>query len=138
MYKNFDDWESYEGFSCGSGTSNQEWIINNETNEIALFKERKTDSTTDNFSEKIASDIANVINLPCAKIDLAVRNNKIGLVSYLINSPGETLLEGVIYLSKKYPYYNRNDLIDDLSGKKYSFEMIMESIKEFRNRKGFV
>ena len=81
MYKNFDDWESYEGFSCGSGTSNQEWIINNETNEIALFKERKTDSTTDNFSEKIASDIANVINLPCAKIDLAVRNNKIGYLS---------------------------------------------------------
>ncbi|MBS6600646.1 MAG: HipA domain-containing protein [Clostridium sp.] len=135
MYKNFDDWESYEGFSCGSGTSNQEWIINNETNEIALFKERKTDSTTDNFSEKIASDIANVINLPCAKIDLAVRNNKIGLVSYLINSPGETLLEGVIYLSKKYPYYNRNDLIDDLSGKKYSFEMIMESIKDLEIEK---
>ena len=62
MYIDFSNWELYEGLSCGSGTSSQVWIKNSKTGQIALFKDRKGEQTTDNFSEKIASEIAQIIN----------------------------------------------------------------------------
>lgn len=128
MYKDFGNWETYDGFSYGSGTSNQEWIISNKTGQIGLFKERKTEFTTDNFSEKIASQIAKIIGIECAEIDLAIRDNRIGVVSYKINSDTENIIEGINYISKIYPLYNRNNLTDEASNEKYSLDMILKSI----------
>lgn len=128
MYKDFSNWELYEGFSCGSGTSTQEWIIT-KNGEIALFKNRKSDDTTDNFSEKIASEIAEIIELPCARIDLAKRNGKIGMVSYKINSQSQILVEGIQYISNAYSEYNRDTLIDEKTQDHYSLEIILNSIK---------
>lgn len=129
MYKNFDDWDEYEGFSYGSGTSTQQWIIDSKSGTIGLFKERKSDSTTDNFSEKIASELAHIIGLECAKIDLAIRNGKFGLISYKINLENEIIQEGINYISKIYPYYNRDNLVDEKSNEKYSLDIILNSIK---------
>lgn len=136
MYKNYDNWELYEGFSCGSGTSQQEWIVNNE-GQIGLFKQRKTENVTDDISEKIASDIANVIGLPCAKIELAVRNGRYGVVSYLINkSEDEVLSEGITYISRIFREYDRDNLIDSKTGEKYSLEMILKSVEGLKLEKG--
>lgn len=129
MYKDFSHWNIYEGNSFGSGTSQQEWIVNEMTNEIGLFKDRKSEKTTDNFSEKIASEIAIKIGLSCAKIDLANRNNRVGVVSYKINSEMETILEGIQFISSLYPYYNRDTLIDEDTGEKYSLDIILNSIR---------
>ena len=135
MYIDFSNWELYEGLSCGSGTSSQVWIKNGETGQIALFKDRKGAQTTDNFSEKIESDIAQIIDLPAAKIDLAIINERIGMVSYLINSGREILVEGIQYISSKYPEYDSYDLIDKATGKFYSLDMILESVKELNIEK---
>lgn len=129
MYKDFSHWSIYEGNSFGSGTSQQEWIVNKETNEIGLFKDRKGEETTDNFSEKIASEIANKIGLSCARIDLATRDNRIGVVSYKINSEEEDILEGIQFINRAYPFYNRDTLIDEETGEKYSLDIVLNSIR---------
>lgn len=38
MYKNFNDWDIYEGLADGSGRSEKKWLINKYSNEIGLFK----------------------------------------------------------------------------------------------------
>ena len=129
MYKDFSHWSIYEGNSFGSGTSQQEWIVNKETNEIGLFKDRKSEETTDNFSEKIASEIANKIGLSCARIDLATRDNRIGVVSYKINSQEEDILEGIQFINRVYPFYNKDTLIDEETGEKYSLDIVLNSIR---------
>ncbi len=129
MYKNLDNWNTYEGFAYGSGTSTQEWVIEKSTGTIGLFKKRKDTDVTDNISEKLASDIASIIGIQCAKIDLATRRGDIGLISYKINSDIEILEEGINYISKIYPCYNRDTLIDEDSNEKYSLEIILKSIE---------
>lgn len=128
-YINVDKWIVYEGAAYGSGTSEQKWIINPENMQIALFKEKKDEYTTDNISEKIASDIAKKLNLRCARIDLATRDGKQGIISYRINSDEERIEEGINYISKIYPEYDRNKLIDLKTKEKYSLQMILRSIK---------
>lgn len=128
-YINVDKWIVYEGAAYGSGTSEQKWIINPTNMQIALFKEKKDDYTTDNISEKIASDIANELNLGCARIDLAIRGGKQGIISYRINSDEERIEEGINYISKLYPQYDRYKLIDTKSQEKYSLQMILRSIE---------
>ncbi|MGL4762002.1 MAG: HipA domain-containing protein [Sarcina sp.] len=128
-YKNFSSWNLYDGFYFGSGTSLQEWIINPVNGKVGLFKERKSDITTDNFSEKIAMEIADMLNFPAARIDLALREERVGVVSYRINSEFEELKEGIQYISDKFPEYNRDTLIDEKTGEYYSLEIILEAIK---------
>ncbi|EOU2022417.1 HipA domain-containing protein [Clostridium perfringens] len=135
MYKDFSDWELFDGFLYGSGTSKQEWIVNIENGSIGLFKDRKSEQTTDNFSEKIASEIADIIELPCAKIDLAIRNGRVGMVSYKINSESENIIEGIQFISTRYPKYNRDTLEDEESGEKYSLDIILNSINGLNIKK---
>lgn len=135
MYKDFSDWELFDGFLYGSGTSKQEWIVNIENGSIGLFKDRKSEQTTDNFSEKIASEIADIIDLPCAKIDLAIRNGRVGMVSYKINSESENIIEGIQFISTRYPKYNRDTLEDEESGEKYSLDIILNSINGLNIKK---
>lgn len=133
MYKNFSDWKKYDGFSYGSGSSLQEWIVNPRDGQIGLFKDRKAEDTTDNISEKIASEIARVIGLPAAKVDLAIwENTRIGMISYKVNGKSENLIEGLTYISNIYPEYNKDKLIDEETGKYYSLEMILNSVNGFK------
>lgn len=125
---NFDNWGEYTGFHEGSGRSEKIWLINNSTQEIGLFKFPKSPYTTEHISEKLSSDIANKLNFPCANIDIGIRNGRIGSFSHLINKDNETLIEGVAFISKKYPKYNPEDMIDKDSNDYYSLEMIFDSI----------
>lgn len=51
-------------------------------------------------------------------------------MSYNIISENEVLSEGVTFIQQKYPYYNKNKLIDEYSNEKYSLQMIANSINE--------
>ena len=57
------------------------------------------------------------------------------MVSYLINSGTEIVVEGIQYISSKYPEYDSYDLIDKATGKFYSLDMILESVKELNIEK---
>ncbi|AYD39289.1 protein kinase [Clostridium fermenticellae] len=139
MYKNFDEWDVYEGLDAGSGRSEKQWLINRKgDNQIGLFKFPKSEYTTEHFSEKIAADIASIINFPCAKIDLGTYNGREGVMSYRINSDREPLIEGVSLIIKLYNQYDVNKLFDCKSNEYYSLDMIMKSLQEFKLEKEFL
>ncbi len=131
MIKNFDNWEEFEGASEGSGRSEKIWLINNDTKEIGLFKFTKSELTTEHFSEKFAAEIAQVIGVECARVDLGIYHSRIGSFSYRINSDTESLIEGIQLISRHYPAFDPISLYD-LAGKEYySLEMIQKSLEGF-------
>lgn len=50
-------------------------------------------------------------------------------MSYSFLSNNTSLVEGVEFILGKYPYYDKDTLIDKYSGMPYSFQMIVESMK---------
>ena len=48
----------------------------------------------------------------------------------ILNSKYDTLFEGIYFIQKHYPYYNKNKLVDTYSNIKYSIQMIEESLLE--------
>lgn len=47
----------------------------------------------------------------------------------IINTSTTSLTEGVEFILGKYPYYNKDKLLDEYSGNKYSVQMIESSLK---------
>lgn len=56
-------------------------------------------------------------------------NGRIGSMSYNIISDRRVFTEGVDYIQAKYPYYNMENLTEEYTNKKYSLQMIENSIK---------
>ena len=49
-------------------------------------------------------------------------------MSYSITNSTTTLTEGVEFILGVYPYYNKDKLLDEYSGDKYSVQMIEKGI----------
>ena len=130
--KKFDDWTEYTGASEGSGRSKKIWLTNTDTGEIGLFKFNKSEETKENISEKIATQIAELIGIRSANVEIGTYNNKIGCMSYNLLKENEELLEGINLINLKYPYYDPDKLYDIKKKEYYSLEMILNSLKEFK------
>ena len=48
----------------------------------------------------------------------------------ILNNKYDTLFEGIYFIQKHYPYYNKDKLVDTYSNIKYSVQMIEESLLE--------
>lgn len=138
MIKDFSGWSEYKGASEGSGRSEKIWLRNPVNNDIGLFKFPKTVNTTEHISEKVAADIAQLINIDCMKVELGEYNSRKGSLSYLINRDGENLIEGVRLINKYYPSYNPNYLYDEDKREYYSLEMILNSLGEYEFQMEFL
>ncbi|WP_156203399.1 HipA domain-containing protein [Candidatus Syntrophocurvum alkaliphilum] len=138
MIKDFSSWMEYEGASEGSGRSEKIWLVDPNNSEVGLFKFRKSEYTTEHLSEKIASEIAKLINIECMKVDLGSYNSRIGCISYKINNDNENLREGIQFINKYYPSYDPNLLYDNEQMEYYSLDMILHSLKEFDFQKEFL
>lgn len=137
MIKNFNSWKEYEGSSEGSGRSEKIWLVNPLNGDIGLFKFPKTEHTSEHLSEKIAADIAMLIDVECMKVEIGVYNSRLGSLSYRINSEGENLIEGIQLINKYFPYYNEETLYDFDKDEYYSLEMILNSLKEYDLQRDF-
>jgi len=133
----FDEWEIYEDAIDGSGRGKKDWLKNSNTKEIGLFKYPKEHTdilntlTGEHWAENIASSIANIIGIPCAKTKIGMFKGDIGVMSYLVLDPNnENLVEGVQYITKTYPMFDVNKLYDIANNKRYSIQMIEECIEE--------
>lgn len=131
--KNFDNWiEDIESGKYGSGTSEKIWLINPETSEKGLFKFPKVKNdgtiTGEYWAEKLATEIGKLIGVECARVDIGTYKGRIGSMSYNILDDITSLTEGVEFILGKYPYYNKNKLLDEYSGDKYSVQMIENSL----------
>lgn len=130
-------WDEYEGASEGSGRSDKIWLINKSTKEIGLFKYTKSHETTEHISEKLASDIAKLLGIKCAKIEIGKYNFEIGSMSYLINKNDEILIEGIYLINEMYPFYNSYTMYDSMKEEYYSLEMILNSLDKYNLKKEF-
>lgn len=138
MIKNFSSWKEYEGSSEGSGRSEKIWLINPDDNNKGLFKFRKTNETTEHVSEKLAMEIADLINIDCMRVELGIYDNKVGVLCYIINDKDEEdLIEGVSLIYGLYPGYNQYTLYDSDSKEFYSLEMILNSLEEYEFKSDF-
>ena len=130
----FDSWKAYDGASEGSGRSEKEWLIS-ESGEIGLFKYPKFDpkdqkETTEHISEHLAHQLGCVLNIPTARVDIGVRGGRIGSMSYLVRSQNQTLVEGITFISGKYPKFSVETLKDEETGIHYCVEHIFNSVPE--------
>ena len=64
--------------------------MNPDTGRTGLFKFKKDISTTDHVSECIASDLANIIGIPCAKFEVGLYKGREGSMSYSIVDKGQS------------------------------------------------
>lgn len=138
MIKDFNSWREYEGASEGSGRSEKIWLVNPNNGDIGLFKFRKTENTTEHISEKIAMQLARLLNIECMDVDIGSYENRIGSLSYRINKEDENLIEGIQLINKYYPNYNPLTLYDEDNEEYYSLDMILKSLQEYEFQKEFL
>ena len=138
MLVEYSHWDIYEAASEGSGRSDKVWLINPNTKEIGLFKFTKTDKTTEHISEKLAYELAGLIGLECARIEIGKYDSRIGSMSYLINSKSEILIEGIYLINKQYPNYDPDSMYDNSNEEYYSIEMILNSLDEYNLKDEFL
>ncbi|MCD7744322.1 MAG: protein kinase [Lachnospiraceae bacterium] len=132
--KDFSAWETYQGAYEGSGRSEKEWICLG-MEQIGLFKYPKIDpatghETTEHISEHIAAQLGTILGVETAKVDIGIRNGRIGSMSYLARRQSETLTEGIGFINRKFPQYNEDSMIDEETGKYYCVDMIIETTKD--------
>lgn len=128
MIIDYSSWSIYEGASEGSGRSEKEWLYNDETDEIGLFKFTKTEETTEHISEKLASQLAGLIGLECARVEIGKYDNRIGSMSYRINEDNSFLVEGIFFITNIKPNFNPYNLYDIDNNEYYSIDMIEDSL----------
>lgn len=128
----FSSWKVYDGASEGSGRSEKVWLIS-EKGEIGLFKYPKIDpveqkETTEHVSEHLAYVLGSVLNVSTARVDLGIRDGRIGSMSHLVREPNEVLIEGINFISGKFPHYNAETMRDEANGTYYCLNHIFEAV----------
>lgn len=131
MFKDYSNWEIYDGAYAGSGRSEKIWLKHPTTNQIGLFKYKKDIETKDHVSEKIASDLGTLLELPCAQVEIGIYKKQEGSMSYLINKDNEDLIEGIWLINKYYPNYSAEEMYDASLDEYYSIHMLVKSIEKY-------
>jgi len=85
------------------GSKSKSWL-RLEGRGRCLFKEARA-GTGEDWAEKIAAELAELLRLPHAPIDLARRGEKRGLLSYSVVQDGEELIHGNELLYERLPDY---------------------------------
>lgn len=137
--KDFSQWEEYNGNSMGSGRSEKIWLTYGDKIGLFKFPKQATDGTItyEHISEKLAYDIATLLDIPCAKIDIGTYNGRYGSMSYRINKDNEILMEGIAFISKIYADYDIDKLYDPKHNIYYSLPMIFPIIKALKCEEEF-
>ena len=130
--KDFSTWKEYEEGTEGSGRSEKIWLQDPDTGQVGLFKFKKDTGTTDHVSECIACQIAQKLELPCAKFELGTYDGRQGSMSYnIIDIEEAILIEGINFITKVYPEYDEEKFVDPVTEHRYSIEMVQEVTKAY-------
>lgn len=74
--------------------------------------------------------------MPCAKIDIGFRDDRLGCMSYFFLKRNEIMIHGIDLISLMYPNFDAEGLVDKDTGEYYNFEMIMNSFYKIITDKG--
>lgn len=123
--KDFSSWVECNDMAEGSGRSEKIWLEEVKSGSKGLFKFKKAENTTDHISEQLAYQIAELLDIPCAKFEIGSYKGRMGSMSYEMTGTSQ-LVEGINYISTKYPEFDPDHLVDKVSKRVYSIEMIKE------------
>ena len=135
----YSDWKEYDGAAEGSGRSEKIWLKSSE-GEIGLFKFPKIDpvdkkETTEHVSEHLAYKIGQVLGVTTAAVDIGEYKGRIGSMSHFVCQENEVLMEGIWFISAKFPEYNIETMQDEKDGRYYCLDHLFGTApKLFSNR----
>ena len=86
----------------------------------------------------MAHQIGNILGVATADVDIGIRNGRIGSMSYQINKPNELILEGINFVSRSFPNYDANIMVDISTKKYYSIEHIFHSTEGWVNKEPWI
>ena len=86
----------------------------------------------------MAHQIGNILGVATADVDIGIRNGRIGSMSYQINKPNELILEGINFVSRSFPNYDANMMVDIATKKYYSIEHIFRSTEGWVNKEPWI
>ncbi len=140
--QDYSSWDTYDGASEGSGRSEKVWLISPD-GTIGLFKFPKIDpttsqETTEHVSEHLAHQIGQVLEIPTANVDIGIYEHRIGSMSYLVREPHESLTEGISFISRLFPSYDADQMIDPATQMYYCLEHIFQSTADFVPQKDWL
>ncbi len=142
IIKDFNTWNEFNDAPLGSGASEKVWLVNPVDGTKGLFKYPKLKTngkvTGEYWAEKLASEIAKIIKIPCANVDIGIYNGRIGSMSYNFLNKDEVLVEGIALITKKYEFYNEDELKDSYEDKEYDIQMIMNSLESHELKHNFI
>lgn len=120
------------------GSEEKIWLSTREEPcRRALFKpnvRNDTDEKADHWPEKLASEVARVLNVPRADIDLAARSGRRGCVSYDVKPDGWQLQPGFLLLSE---YLKEDHDPMDKRHKGHTLPNVRGALRDFAQPPGF-
>lgn len=106
------------------GTKPKFWFTAGATGHKHLFKATRPN---EDWSEKVAAELANLLGLPHARYSLARHGDQVGVVTPSFVGEGEMLVHGNDLLSARNPDYPR----DDFRGVRvYTVEACLEAVRD--------
>ncbi|MCZ2810678.1 hypothetical protein O2W15_04460, partial [Modestobacter sp. VKM Ac-2979] len=90
-----------------SGADAKVWLADPAEGELWLFKPvtiKGEHVHGENWAEKVASELGNLLAVPCARVEMAVRDGEVGAISRNLRPAGFEMHNGAVLLS---------DLVDD-------------------------
>lgn len=140
--KDYSTWHEYVGAAEGSGRSEKVWLEDG-AGKIGLFKFPKIDpatakETTEHVSEHLAHRLGEILWVPTAEVDIGIYGGRVGSMSYRINQPYEYLIEGINFVSGRYPGYDADKMVDTETGTYYCMEHIFNSTRGLSLRSAWI
>lgn len=121
------------------GSKTKEWILPPTGAGLLtrpyLFKEGRP-GTGENWAEKIACEVAEEIELPCAHYDLALRNGIQGVISEQIMPDGASLALGNLLLPEILPGYEQTKRFGQTDYRLSSVLNLVGQVEELGTPKG--
>ena len=119
-------------YSEDRGVNTKEWI--EVDNREALFKETQIkdngETTYADYAEGIVSDICALLDIPCAEVELVVKDGKEGCLSYsFCDKRKQELIDMGSIIQNVRIRFNSKAMIDEDSKEVYNLDMILEAIE---------
>lgn len=118
------------------GTKEKFWFYDKETGMRNLFKIGRA-GTGENWAEKISSELAKLLRLPCAHYDYAIWNTREGVVSPIFVPENGSLVLGNEILARTVKGYPKYDFYKVREYKLATVLAIMQGLKIAKLPKGY-
>jgi len=134
MYKiiNSDDYDIHSQEENGV-TRDKLWVIN-ESGEKVLFKPNASKYKYAHICEKATYELAKIMNVPCAKTELAERFGKIGILSYSFLKGKDKFKDGVKLIQEMKQGQNTEiskNTLNYLNENGYSIKQVIGLLKKY-------